>query len=158
VPEVAVQVAPLPAVGRPPDFGGLVDSVQVVTRLAPEAIPLGGATRLWIVVRGAGNLWVIPSPLAEDALPGVDLFPERPALEIDAENELRVRRTFRYQLVPRREGRVLVPEVAIPYFDPGSGRYRAALGPARTLLVTPAQGDAAQGDVPARLSEGTPLQ
>ena len=137
VAEAALPVAPLPDEGRPPGFTGLVGEVHVVTRLEPEVVALGGSAGLWILVQGLANLWAIDAPLREGDLPGAEVFAERPGLEIDAGRDLAVRRTFRYRLVPRRTGALEIPEVAIPYFDPATGRYALARGPARTLRVEP---------------------
>ena len=137
VAEAALPVAPLPEEGRPPGFAGLVGPVRVATRIEPEGVALGGWAGLWILVQGRGNLWAIEAPLREGDLPGVEVFAERPGLEIEAERELAVRRTFRYRLVPRRTGALDIPEVAIPYFDPATGSYALARGAARTLRVEP---------------------
>ncbi len=129
-----LEVTPLPD-GAPQDFAGVVGPVRVVTRLEPDRIRLGESARFWVVLRGPGNLWAVPSPLAEDGLDGVDVFAERPATELDAGDDLVVRRTFRYQLVPRREGALALPPLRIPWYDPGAAAYRIATGPARTLTV-----------------------
>jgi hypothetical protein len=134
VPGATLEVQPLPD-GAPPGFAGAVGGVRILTRLEPEQIRLGESARLWVVLRGPGNLWTVPPPLAEDDLEGVDVFAEPPATELDADDELRVRRTFRYQLVPRRAGRVTLPPVRVAWFDPAAGAYRLARAPARTLTV-----------------------
>lgn len=131
---VTLEVAPLPG-GAPPGFTGVVGPVRVITRIEPERIRLGEAARLWVVLRGPGNLWTVTSPLTEAALEGVDVFAEPPATDLDADEDLAVRRTFRYQLVPRREGTLTLPAFEVPWFDAGAAMYRIARGPSRTLRV-----------------------
>ena len=131
----SLEVLPLPDVGRPPGFSGLVSPVRVTTRLVPERIALGQTAQLWILVRGGGNVWNTAPPLRENSLPGVDVFAEPPTTDIDADRNFVARRTFRYRIVPRNPGRVGLPEVAVPWFDPETRTYQQARGPARTLVV-----------------------
>jgi hypothetical protein len=135
VPGSLVEVTPLPSTDRPAGFAGLVGPVRVTTRLVPERIALGQTAQLWILVRGGGNVWSTAPPLTENALPGVDVFAEPPSTDIAAERSFSARRTFRFRIVPRSPGRVQLPEVAIPWFDPETSSYRRAVGPARTLVV-----------------------
>ncbi len=135
VPGVRVGVEALPEAGRPADFSGLVGPLRVTSRLVPERVALGESARLWVVVRGGGNVWRADAPLDEDALPHVDVFPDPPTLDVESDREISVRRTFRYQLVPRREGAVRIPAVRYAWFDPETRRYRSAQAPERTLTV-----------------------
>ena len=135
VPGTSVEVSRLPQAGRPPGFAGLVGPVRVTTRLVPERIALGQSAQLWILVRGGGNVWSVTPPLRENAVPGVDVFAEPASTDIDAERSFSARRTFRFRIVPRSPGRVGLPEVAVPWFDPETRSYRQARGPARTLVV-----------------------
>lgn len=131
---VSLEVTPLPG-GAPPGFAGVVGPLRVITRLEPDRIRLGESARLWVVLRGPGNLWTVASPLAEFGLEGIDVFAEPPATDLDADEDLVVRRTFRYQLVPRREGTLTLPPIRVPWFDPGAATYHIASGPSRTLTV-----------------------
>jgi hypothetical protein len=135
VPGVRIEVVAPPASGRPPEFTGLVGPVRVTTRVTPERIELGQSARLWVIVRGGGNVWAAAAPLLEDALPGVDVFPEPSSVDVDVDHRISLRHTFRYQLVPRREGVVRIPAPRYAWFDPESGRYRVSEGAARSLTV-----------------------
>jgi len=129
-----VEIEPLPDAGRPPQAPPLVGPVRVVTRVEPEAIALGGTARLWVLVRGPGNVWEAQPPFG-DSLPGADLFPEPPTLDVDTGNGLRLTRTFRYRIVPRHTGTLRIPAVEMPWFDPERGLWVTARGPARELRV-----------------------
>jgi len=129
-----VQVEPLPDAGRPPQAPPLVGPVRVVTRVEPEEIALGGTARLWVLVRGPGNVWEAEAPFGE-SLPGAELFPEPPTLDADTGTGLRLTRTFRYRIVPRHAGTLRIPAVEIPWFDPERDVWETARGPARELRV-----------------------
>jgi len=152
-----VQIEPLPDAGRPPDAPPLVGPVRVVTRVEPERIALGGTARLWVLVRGPGNVWEAKPPFG-DSLPGADLFPERPTLDADTGTGLRLTRTFRYRIVPRHTGTLRIPAVEIAWFDPEREVWVAARGPARELRVEeapPAEHLESRAKAPAEGTEAT---
>jgi hypothetical protein len=138
VPDVALHVDPLPARGRPPGFSGLVGPLLLAGRVTPRQVALGGSVRVELELRGSGNLWDAPDPLADVSLPGgAELFRERPALALEPGPELFVRREFHYDVVPRRPGVLSLPPVRVDYFDPGTRRYAVALVEGVDVAVTP---------------------
>ena len=133
-----VRVMPFPEEGRPPEFGGLVGALAMEVAARPRRLSLGGSTRLEVTLRGDGNLWDARDPLAgAPGLAAVELFPARPRLELGPGTRLSVRRQFAYQVVPNREGRIEIPALRVPYFDPEQRRYQVATSPALTLEVGP---------------------
>jgi hypothetical protein len=146
LPARTLRVRPLPEAGRPAGFAGLVGALAVERQLTPASLRLGESARVVVSLRGGGNLWDAPDPLAEAAVFGeVDLFRRPPELELERGESLFVRRRFAYDVVPRRAGSFRVPELRIPYFDPDAGAYREAR--AAPLLVEVA------GDAPAERAE-----
>jgi len=133
-----VRVMALPEQGRPPGFSGLVGSLMVEVAARPIQLALGGSAHLEVTLRGDGNLWDARDPLANPAgLEGSELFPARPQLELEPGVQLAVRRQFDYDVVPNREGRLVIPGLRIPFFDPTQRRYQVATSPALTLEVGP---------------------
>ncbi len=134
----ALRVRPLPARGRPRGFGGLVGEVRVSAALTPERVQLGESTRLGVVVEGEVAAWdaaLAPLALGEAA----DVFPHPPELARDSGRRLSLRRHFSWDLAPRREGVLVLPEFRVDYFDPKSGRYRVASARPPRLRVDPAR-------------------
>ena len=98
----------------------------------PSRLALGGSTRLEVTLRGDANLWDARDPLAgASGLDGVELFPARPRLELEPGVQLAVRRSFAYDAVPEREGRLVIPDAARPLL-----RSRAAPLPVRDLAAS----------------------
>jgi hypothetical protein len=140
----AVRVRPLPP--PPPEFAaftGAVGTLAVETQLDPEQV-LPGEVALWTVtVRGTANLFPLPAPAAAGETPGAAAWPAGlTALEPEEESDeklagdrLIATRSWRYPVFARRVGSWELPAVAIPYFDPGQGRYRTAVAPPRRLTV-----------------------
>jgi hypothetical protein len=123
-----VRVDPLPEEGRPEGFGGVVGEIELAAELTRPAIARGESTRLVLDVYGEANLWDLEPPALEERAGGeLEVFPARPRLHVgEHRDRLSARRTFVWDLVPLREGRIEIPALAVPYFDPASGTYRTA--------------------------------
>ncbi len=133
-----VLVSELPEEGRPPDFSGLVGALAVELAARPSRLALGGSARLEVTLRGDANLWDARDPLkGASGLDGVELFPARPRLELEPGVQLAVRRMFAYDAVPQREGRLVIPGLRVPSFDPEQRRYQIATSPERVIEVGP---------------------
>jgi Ca-activated chloride channel homolog len=127
-PGAALVAEPVPDAGRPPDFAGVVGPVQVRAHVSTRHLQLGETLRLAVVVVGESNLWVAAPPL-EPAGPDLDAYPQAPDLQLEPGERLRVRRTFVWELVPRRAGRLSLPAPRVPWFDPATGGYEGDGGP-----------------------------
>ena len=151
---VRVRVSELPEAGRPEGFSGLVGALAVEIAARPSRLALGASTRLEVALRGDANLWDARDPLTgAPGLDGVELFPARPRLELEPGVQLAVRRTFAYDAVPQREGRLVIPGLRVPYFDPEQRRYQIATSPELAIEVArrPAETGAARAPRLARL-------
>jgi hypothetical protein len=137
IPVVALEVGSAPSSGRPADWSGVVGPLGLHVSVSPRELALGGSVRVAVMVRGEGNLWVLPAPYDADAFPGSELFERRPKLVLDRGRRLSVRRHFAWDVVPRAPGTLLVPALALPYFDPTNGRYAVARSEAVRVEVRP---------------------
>jgi hypothetical protein len=156
---IRVRVWELPEQGRPPDFSGLVGLFSVELVAKPGRVELGSSTRLEVSLRGASNLWDARDPLAGASGPeGIELFPARPRLQLEPGVQLAVRRSFEYDAVPLREGRLLIPSLRVPYFDPDQRRYRIASSRELAIEVAPraAERSAAQPAKPGAQATAAP--
>lgn len=124
---LSIEVAHPPSAGRPVDFDGAVGPLMIQASAHPTELVLGQSVRVSIVVRGTGDLRSIGSPVSgADWTHPVDLFAEKPRLEREFGDRLFLRRTFRFDVVPKRAGLQTIPAFEIPYYDPDSGEYRRA--------------------------------
>jgi hypothetical protein len=138
VPMATLHVRELPTAGRPADFAGLVGPVALSFRIEPRSVPLGASVSIELALQGGGNLWDVPDPLPEGtALGDAELFRRRPELELERGTSLFVRRRFAYDVVPRREGVLVVPDVRVSYFDPVAERYAEARVAGPDVAVEP---------------------
>jgi hypothetical protein len=151
-PAVALRAEAPPAESRPPDFAGLIGPIALQTIVTPRELRLGESLRVAVMLRGSGNLWDAPDPLADIA--GADVFPRRPEQSLETGAALSVKRHFAYDVVPLREGTLVIPAVRVPYFDPAAGRFATAASDAVRVAVA-ARAGAPGGESPeADLSPG----
>jgi hypothetical protein len=156
VPAARVEVAAVPAASQPNGFSGLVGRVEAVLTATPRELSLGETARISLAVQGPVNVWEVRSPLADAfSLEDAELFRRPRALARDVGRQLILRRYFSYDLVPRREGTIRIPEIRIPYFDPESRRFEQVVVPGSELRVTPpparvAEAGQERGAVPSR--------
>ncbi len=143
-----VEVAEPPREGRPPSFTGLVGRLSVHREIEPSSIRLGESLRLRVVLEGAANLWDAPEPPLA-GLEHTDLFAHPPELSLDASSILRVRRSFVWDVVPRRRGRLELPAFEMASFDPESQRYEVVQVPALAAEVQPGAAPDAAPPAPA---------
>jgi hypothetical protein len=126
LPAATLEVLPLPEAGRPPDFTGLVGPLLLQLVVTPERVALGASLRVAVMARGTGNLWLLDAPFGPEAFGDAEVFARQPELVLERGRELYVRQHFAFDVVPRRTGRLRVPSLKVPYFDPDSGAYRVA--------------------------------
>jgi hypothetical protein len=126
VPAVRLDVEPLPEAGRPKDFGGLVGPLLLHLTVTPERVALGQSVRVALLARGTGNLWLLDAPFAASAFPGAQVFEKPPELALERGRALYVRQHLALDLVPRAAGRLTIPALRVPYFDPERHAYRVA--------------------------------
>jgi len=153
LPGPSLDVRRLPQARRPADFSGLIGPIEVRTRVDRASLPLGQSLRVSVRVRGDANLWDLQPPLAELEAAGVEVFRRPAQLDVEAGERLYLQRHFPLDVVPRAEGRLEIPSVRIPYYDPRSGRYALATSEPIAIDVGPRAGgaaarpaDAASGD------------
>lgn len=137
VPEVVLRVDALPDAGMPDDFSGLVGELGLFVTVTPVELSLGESLRVAVMARSGGNLWALPQPFAADAFGSAEIFDQRPKLVLERGRTLSLRRHFAFDVVPRETGRLEVPALAIPFFDPAAREYRVARSEAVQVQVKP---------------------
>jgi hypothetical protein len=149
VPAAALRAVAPPAEERPPDFAGLIGRIALQTIVTPREVLLGQSVRVAVMLRGSGNLWDAPDPLA--AIDDADVFPRRPQLTLETGTRLSVKRHFSYDVVPLRVGTLVIPAIRVPYFDPRAGHFATAVTDPVHVTVEPrAAGDETAAEEPDR--------
>ena len=146
---VSVVVLEPPREGRPADWSGAVGALTVASRVDTSEVRVGDALRLTVSVAGRGNVKLFPRPRLE--LPGTSIVPagERVTLSPDS-LDVRGVKEFDWLVTPLHAGRLVLPQLRYPYFDPAERSYAVALAPAVALHIAPGSLAAAEPGETAR--------
>jgi tetratricopeptide (TPR) repeat protein len=137
---IEVEVLPLPETGRPAGFGGTVArDLDLQARLDPGPYEVGQPVTLTVTLSGYGNPRTFAMPELEMGENFRDYDSDLQSRVSVNENRIHVRKEFTWVLVPQQEGRLEIPALEYPWFDPTEGRYRLAKSAALPLNVAPSQ-------------------
>lgn len=152
---VSVVVLEPPVEGRPAGWDGAVGTISLAARVDSSEARVGDAVRLTVSVAGEGNVKLFPRPRLD--LQDVAAVPagERVTLSSDSLHVSGVKE-FDWILTPLREGRVVLPRLRYPYFDPRERSYAVAGAPAIALQIAP--GSLAQADAGTKARSPWPLR
>ncbi len=116
-PEAAMTVLPLPAEGRPPDFGGAVGSFKISTDVSATKSTVGDPLTLRMHVTGAGNFDRVESRM----LSGDDRWKTyEPKASFNSPDPTghRGEKIFEQPLIAPQPGTHTIPPLKFSYFDP----------------------------------------
>ena len=134
-----LEVLPLPDIGRPRDFSGLVGRFQIDAGLVPSEIKAGESATLTVHVTGRGNVNRIPD-LNIPELTHTKVYADQPVLEVSSDSEgLTGSKTMKWALVPAKAGRVQIPSLSLSFFDTENHRYEQVKTSPFFLSVLPGE-------------------
>ncbi|MDP8263053.1 MAG: BatD family protein [Candidatus Ancaeobacter aquaticus] len=135
---IKVTVKPLPQAGRPKGFNGAVGSYTMEVSLNTTKVKVGEPITITMKVLGEGNISGVNPPLIK----GIENFktyePEGKVSQGVRGGTIVGEKVFEQVMVPRKEGKQLIPSVIFSYFDPRYSSYRAVSRGPFTIDVAPA--------------------
>jgi hypothetical protein len=133
---VTLEILPLPTEGRPQDFVSTnVGRYALSAQVDAARVPAGKAVVLKVSLRGRGNIKNAKLPEL-GALDGFRAFP--PTVSTDAKpalDGLQGTKTAEILLMPTRGGRLSIPGLSLPVFDPQAKAYARLTTPSIPILV-----------------------
>lgn len=149
VPAAQLVARRVPASGQPPGWRGLVGPLHARLRALPGKVSLGSSIRVSLELWGSANVWDSQVDL-EKALAGTgtEIFPAPPTLSRDTGRRLVVRQFRRYDLVPHHMGKLEIPALRIPWWDPRSETWSETTTHALNLQVSAAAAPPARAAAP----------
>ena len=114
-----------PLAGRPADWTGAVGTLRLSTGVDSAAARVGDAMRLVVRVSGQGNVKLFPRPALALTWASTTAEGERVTMSADSMH-IGGTKEFDWVITPRVAGRVEVPPVRYPYFDPYARQYEVA--------------------------------
>lgn len=120
---VKVKVLPLPEVGKPANFSGLVGDVELAAYLDKRELRAHEPIVLRIALAGEGRLNFIQN--FDLSLPAsVEVYQPRVAFNMDRTGEtLTGEKTWEYTLIPHDSGILRIPALTVNFFDPRLKEY-----------------------------------
>jgi len=132
-----VTVKPRPA-GAPENFSGSVGKFSLAATVEPQSVTAGEALTVKIALKGNTRASNVGDPVLPE-LADCDVFtPERQTAVDTGANGFSTRKTYRYLVIPKREGTLTIAPIVYHYLDPESGTYKTARSD--TLRVSVAKG------------------
>jgi hypothetical protein len=130
---VVVAIEP-PRAARPPDYTGAVGRLRAAARLDGRAARVGEPMTLTVRISGVGNVKLLPRPRV--SIPWASLVPagERVSLSSDP-IVIRGSKEFDWVVTPLTSGRVTLPRIRYPYFNPVQERYEVAETAPDSLMI-----------------------
>ncbi|MCM2321628.1 MAG: BatD family protein [Oligoflexia bacterium] len=117
---VTVEVQPLPSEGRPADFAGGVGDFNVAAAVDKYELRANEALTLTVKLEGKGNVAAIGEPLVR--------WPENVEF-YDSKGQAKSgpggvgTKVFEFVVIPRKEGKLILPPVEFGFFDPHKKSY-----------------------------------
>ena len=139
---VSLVIDPLPP-GSPPGFTGSVGEYTLTAATDKTTLPSGDAVALTVTIRGDGQPKTITKPLLPDLTPFEVFDPEVTTASAVSGSNLITTKTFKYVMVPRRQGDYTIGPVGFSYFQPARREYAEVQSRPITLTVTPGKESAA---------------
>jgi len=132
---LTVDVKPLPAEGKPLDFGGAVGSFMISSEIDRTELKANEPLTLKVTITGKGNLELI------EALP-MSFPPDFETYDPKITNNLSKNssgisgsRTFEYLIIPRNSGEFQIKPAGFSYFDPARQTYSTLSTPRYDIKV-----------------------
>jgi hypothetical protein len=137
---ITIHVKSLPETGRPPDFNGGVGEFKVTAALSRDSSVGGEPLTLTVKISGTGNIGLVGEPKL-GAISGVKvLSPETKQDTRTSDGLVAGERTFNYPLIPTADGKSVIPEGSMSFFNPKTGSYYTQTTPRLEFVATGASG------------------
>jgi hypothetical protein len=140
---VTVEILPLPSQGRPAGFHDAnVGRYALSGGVDRTVTAMGEAVKYRLQLEGQGNIKNVILPELPQG-PGYRRFDPEPKITVRVENnQVAGTRVLEFLLSPTSPGRLVVPAVALHYFDPDEKAYKTTTIAEQVVTVTGATGQA----------------
>jgi hypothetical protein len=120
---IELQVRPLPGVGKPAHFSGLIGNFKIGTNLEKKTLTQGESSTLTVTIQGRGNIF--DAKIGDIDIPGFKIYQDKPTLKTSPSSQgLTGKRVFKMALVPQKAGNLEIPPFKLNYFDSQSKEYK----------------------------------
>lgn len=122
--EADIEVLPLPEI-KPQGFQNLVGNPKVDIKISPTNINYGESVSVKIFISGNCNLDSIEK-IYPDVIDGVKIYQTLKSKKEEIQSgKYYAEKEIEAVLIPERSGKIIIPEIKIPYFNVESGKYES---------------------------------
>ncbi len=137
---ITINVKPLPEAGKPADFTGGVGDFKVTAAMSGDSSIGGEPLTLTVKVAGTGNIGLVGEPQLVPISGVKVLSPETKQTTRTSDGRVGGERTFNYPLIPTADGKFVIPEIEMGFFNPRTGSYYTQTTPRFEFVATGATG------------------
>lgn len=131
-----MQVLPLPAENRPPDFNGAIGKFSMTFDASPTNLAVGDPITLKVKISGSGSLDSLSLPALKEWR-DFKVYPATSKIELKDPLGLTGTKTFEEVVVPENSAVRELPPLYFSFFDPEMKNYRTLTNPPTPLIVRP---------------------
>lgn len=125
---------PFPVVGNTV-FSGAIGKFDIAISTGQGSLTTNNTNKLFIIVKGEGNLQPVKSPLI-DWPKGIEAFEPKEQVEDDKSNfPVKNKKIFEFPFVADKKGNYIIPSTSFTYFDGNANKYVTKNTPAITLQI-----------------------
>ena len=128
---VALNVQPLPEIGKPANFDGAVGEYNISRSVDRQRLEVRKALTLSVTITGTGNINTVTAP---KITPMSGFRTDPPIL---AERNSANTRIYQYVIIPLKSGILQLPGIEFSYFNPTKETYQTSKTAPISLTVTP---------------------
>ena len=132
---VALNVQPLPEIGKPANFDGAIGEYSITSSVDRRRLEVRKALTLSVTITrtgtGSGNINTVTSP---KITPMNGFRTDAPIL---AQGNSANTRIYQYAIIPLKSGILQLPSIELSYFNPTKDTYQTSKTDPITLTVTP---------------------
>lgn len=128
---VALNVQPLPEIGKPANFDGAIGEYNISTSVDRRRLEVRKALTLLVTITGTGNINTVTAPKITP-LSGFRTDPP-----ILAQRDSANTRIYQYAIIPLKSGILQLPGIEFSYFNPTKETYQTSKTDPISLTVTP---------------------
>jgi hypothetical protein len=120
---LTINVLPLPADGKPADFGGSVGGYRLSVAPSVKEIERGKPFTLIAKVFGEGNIQSASEPVLPEGEGYKKISSTSTEKVMTGAASVSGTKTFEIAVMPLKEGKLELPPLSFSYFDPAAGQY-----------------------------------
>jgi hypothetical protein len=123
--EIVITVLPLPKVGRPTNFSGLVGrGLEMALTTDKQVVQVGDPINVILEITGEGNFNAMAAPQLPE-LPGFKMYESGSKSDLFKQDYIvSGRKKTDFVLIPKNEGDIMIEPIRMSYFDPVDRAYK----------------------------------